>query len=276
MSFLPGISSSSNVSGIGMVTQIYRAKSKKDLLFAEEIETEKEKVKEKAIKKGKQMVVVNAQHATVSSKRQVSLKDEIRQVKINFENRCFKKDKSKKKAERQARLKLEQYNWKKWLEKRNSKAVFRLSKREFKVFWGWYSSRREVNGSQHEELGGIRIDHAADDFMKIGLFENFADAIKFLKGVDADDSGFISFEEMMEALSDTSNESQVLCMRQFVATLTEKQESKKEAKKVAGNKVIRRSASTAAAESGTKFPGIVRNMASQKDDDVKLRRMHSV
>mmetsp|Transcript_2471 Transcript_2471/g.4493 ORF Transcript_2471/g.4493 Transcript_2471/m.4493 type:complete len:249 (-) Transcript_2471:145-891(-) len=247
MSFLPDISS-------GIKSQVYRVQSRGNLRLPGDTA------------RSARPNLVNAKHATVSSKRQASIKAEIRQIKVNFENQCFKKGSKQRKAERQNRLNLQQYNWKKWLEKRNGKPVYRLTKREFRVFWAWYSSRREVNGSEHEATGGIRLDRAADDFIKIGLFDNFSDAIKFLKGVDTDDSGFISFEELMEALGDTSNENQVICMRKFVASLTAKQESKNEAKKKA-DMAIRKTASTCA-DSRTKLPSIA-------DRDSTIHRMRS-
>lgn len=208
MSFLPSITS-------GMQTQLYRVRSTKDL---HDLHTARLA----------RLSTVNSKHATVSAKRQVGIREELQLIKGNYENRCFKKDSKQHKSERQARLKMEQYNWNKWLSKRNNKHVSRLTKREFKVFWSWYSSRREVNSAQHEELGGIRLDRAADDFVKIGLFENRPDACVFLHEVDTDNSGFISFTELMEALGHASNEQQVLCMRKFVISLAEKQERKKE------------------------------------------------
>jgi hypothetical protein len=244
MSFLPDING-------GMKAQVYRVRSKKNIYDPDPGPSER-------------LNVVNSKHATVSAKRQVGIREELQLIKGNYENRCFKKGSKKHKSERQARLKMEQYNWNKWLGKRNSKHTSRLTKREFKVFWAWYSSRREVNSTQHEELGGIRLDRAADDFVKIGLFENRPDACVFLKAVDTDGSGYVSFTELMEALGDASNESQVICMRQFVVSLTEKEERKKEkeaaekAKKeeiLQRKRILRKSASTSSAGiSGSLLP----------------------
>ena len=205
MSFLPDINN-------GMTTQVYRISSRGNLRD----HSDASKLRKR------ELYVQNAQHATVSAKRKLKLREELEQIKGNFENRCFKKGRKRRKSERDNRLKLEQYNWNKWLVKRNGKTTSKLTKREFNVFWNWYSSRREVNGQENEERGGIRLDRAADDFVKIGLFDNRRDACKFLKEVDTDHSGFISFTELMEALGDASNESQVTCMREFVTTLTEK------------------------------------------------------
>lgn len=217
------------------------------------------------VRSEKDMRFLNSKLAIVSTKK-ISPLNEIQQIKGVYENQCFKKGSKQKKAERQARVKLEQYNWTKWLLKRNGKPTPRLTKREFKVFRAWYSSRKVVNGSQHEELGGIRLDHVAHDFVKIGLFDNCSDATTFLKKVDADDSGFISFAELMDALGDASSESQVACMRKFVASLTEKQDTR-DSKKIArealamqNNSAIRRSASKAEDADGSlavvKLPSI--------------------
>lgn len=172
--------------------------------------------------------------ATVSSKRKLILSEEFQQIKEKVTNQCVKheeenkkKNKKKRKEKRTAWLKMEYYNWDKWLTKRNGKVASRLTKREFAVFWSWYSSRTEVNSSENEESGGIRLDRAADDFMKIGLFESRPDAVAFLKDVDEDNSGFISFAELMSALSNAENASQVACMRKFVTSLTSRQQKKK-------------------------------------------------
>lgn len=214
MSFLPSIKNE-------MMTSVIRVSSRKNLREPDSARLERLKI-------------VNSEHATVSAKRKVKLREELQQIKGNYENRCFKKGKKRLKSERDARLKMEQYNSNRWLLKHNGKTTSKLTKREFKVFWAWYSSRVEINGQENEESGGIRLDRAADDFVRIGLFDNRSDACEFLKSVDTDSSGFISFMELMEALGDASNEIQVNCMRKFVASLTEKEKKKEADRKAEG------------------------------------------
>lgn len=167
--------------------------------------------------------------STVSSRRKVLLKEEFQQIKGSFRRQCssVSKGSERKREDREARMKLEYYNWDKWLSRRNGKLMPRLTKREFRTFWSWYSSRREVNGAEQEETGGIRLDRAADDFLKIGLFDTRPDAVAFLKDVDNDHSGFVSFRELMEALGNTRNSDQVECMRKFVKSLLTKEDRKK-------------------------------------------------
>lgn len=233
MSFLPDIVSN------GMKTQVYRVKSKKYMSD------------EHPFEQLDRLSLMNSQLSTVSAKRKKGLREELKQIKGKFENRCFKKGRKKIKSEHQARLKMEQHNWNKWLSKRNGKTASRLTKREFNVFWSWYSSRREINSAQDEGLGGIRLDRLAHDFVKIALFESLPDAVKFLKSVDTDNSGYISFSELMEAMGNTSNETQVACIRQFVVSLTEKEDAKKAAAKAkevenAQKRMLRKCQSTAA------------------------------
>lgn len=252
MSILPDI-----ISG-GMQTQVYRVKSKKY-------------IREPPSAPLEGLSLLNSRLPTVSAKRQIGLREELQQIKGNYENCCFKKGRRRLKSEHQARLKMEQYNWNKWLNKRNGKATSRLTKREFKVFWTWYSARREINCVQDEELGGIRLDRLAHDFVKINLFEHLPDAITFLKGVDTDNSGYISFSELMEALGNTSNSSQVDCIRQFVSSLTEKEDAKKEAAKAESLKkrVFKRSQTTLVLSSNkTELPII-------GGGDATLKRMNS-
>ena len=248
MSFLPDI-----ISG-GMKTQVYRVHSKKYM---------------REFPPG--VSLLNSKLPTVSAKRQLGIREELQQIKGNYENRCFKKGKNKIKSEHQARLKMEQSNWNKWLSKRNTKVTSRLTKREFKVFWAWYSARREINCPQDEELGGIRLDRLAHDFVKIDLFEFLPDAITFLKGVDTDNSGYISFSELMEALGNTSNANQVMCIREFVLSLTEKQDAKKEAeaRETKQKKRILKKSQTAAVLSES------RSVRLPAVKDVPLKRMNS-
>jgi hypothetical protein len=255
--FLPDITG-------GMKTKVHRVKSKKNIRDPDSARVER-------------LHVVNSKHATVSAKRKVGLHEELQLIKGKYENQCFKKGSKQKKSERQARVKMEQYNWKSWLNKRNGKTTTRLTKREFQVFWGWYSSRREINHGHNEELGGIRLDRAADDFVHIGLFDNRPAACVFLKGVDTDDSGYISFSELMEALGDASDESQVICMRTFVASLTEKQDGKKkEAAKKADNLRRLTMKKCATVASGMGCDSAIHPKSLPKiDEHVTVKRMNS-
>jgi hypothetical protein len=115
-------------------------------------------------------------------------------------------------------------HWNQWLKKHKVSVSAKLTKREFKAFWHWFKARKDdyanIDYSNYTPTyDGIRIDKVIDDFVNCGVMTRTV-AITFVKSIDADNNGSISFEEFMNGLSKKGDLEHIMSLRKFVSQLS--------------------------------------------------------
>lgn len=103
-----------------------------------------------------------------------------------------------------------------WLKKHNmtnsTAGQLVLSNQEFMIFFKWFELKME----RHSCHDGINIDSVVDDFVESGLFKKRSEASHFLKSIDSDGNGAISYEEFREGLCDENNLLRVVQFKRFI------------------------------------------------------------
>lgn len=155
---------------------------------------------------------------SASAEKQKNLADEYQLITQSLGKKYHKYCHTKSNSGSDDSFALGYQHWNQWLKKHKMLVSVRLTKREFNDFWTWFSARK-VEYSTHSSNDGIRIDKVIDDFVASKVFRSRASANAFIKSIDIDHSGCISFEEFMSALSTQGDVEHISLLKRFISQL---------------------------------------------------------